>query len=158
LVTCTALAERYNKEVPPGNSCTNSDYPCDVIATPEPTTGLDPDGHAAAVAKFVDPGQGGCEFRLVALPILHHFPTGASEDIVVLGVATYGIVKWDRQGPWGDPIGTAAKECGEAGPAGFNCGMVWGFLIKDAVPPDFLLEQITETGNDLSPILRAMIE
>jgi hypothetical protein len=76
----------------------------------------------------------------------------------VLGVATFGIVEWDRKSPWGNVFGTSDKACGQASASGLNCGMVWGFLIKDAVPPDFLLDQISETWNPLAPILRAMIE
>jgi hypothetical protein len=151
--TKSALEDRYLAEGADGV------YECDIASTPDATTGLDPDGKDAARDKFVDDPEPGCDFRLVVVPVIHHFPPqGASEDILVLGVATYGIAKWDRNAPWGDGLGTTADECGEAAEPGFDCGMVWGYLMKDALPPDFLLEQIGDTDNPFAPLLIALVE
>ena len=150
--TNSALVDRYAREGADGV------YECDVASTPDATTGLDPDGKAVAEDKFVDDPQPGCDFRLVVVPVINHFPQGHSDTILVLGVATFGIAKWDRNSPWGDAVGTATAQCGQASGSGFECGMVWGYLMKDALPPDFLLEQIGDTDNPFAPLLIAVIE
>jgi Flp pilus assembly protein TadG len=146
--TNAALADRYAQDGADGT------YDCDVTSTPDATTGLDPDGKAAAEDKFA---ESPCDSRLVVVPIIDHFPQGHSDTILVLGVATFGIAKWDRNSPWGDALGTATAECGQASGTGFDCGMVWGYLMKDAQPPDFLLEQIG-SDNPLAPLLIALVE
>ena len=150
--TNAALVDRYAAEGADGV------YECDVASTPDATTGLDPDGKAVAEDKFVDDPEPGCDFRLVIVPVIHHFPTGASEDILVLGVATFGIAKWDRTPAYGNAVGTVDDECGQAGGTGFECGMVWGYLMADALPPNFLLEQIGDTDNPFAPLLIALID
>jgi Flp pilus assembly protein TadG len=151
--TNAALEDRYASELVGGV------YQCDVVSKPDATTGLDPQGKAAAQDKFVDDPQPGCERRLVVVPIIDRFPThGASETITVLGIATFGIAKWDRKSPWNDSTGTATAECGLASKDDFDCGMVWGYLMKDALPPDFLLEQIGDTDNPLAPLLIALVD
>lgn len=150
--TNAALGSRYAAEGADGV------YECDVASAPDATTGLDPDGKAVAEDKFVNDPQPGCDFRLVVVPIIDHFPQGHSDTILVLGVATFGIAKWDRNSPWGDALGTETVECGQASGSGFDCGMVWGYLMKDALPPDFLLEQIGDTDNPFAPLLIALIE
>ncbi|MBM3926540.1 MAG: hypothetical protein FJ320_11290 [SAR202 cluster bacterium] len=146
-----ALSDRYADEGADGV------YECDVEATPDYMTGLDPDGKAEAVAMFVD-GQG-CSRRLVVVLIIDHFPKGASEDVVVLGVATFGIAKWDRDPPWGnDSGGTSASACGEAGTQSYDCGMVWGYLIGGVTPPDFLLEIGDGSRNPFAPSMEALLE
>lgn len=150
--TNAALVDRYAKEGADGV------YECDVRSTPDPTTGLDPVGKAIAEDKFVDDPEPGCDFRLVVVPIIDHFPQGHSDSILVLGLATFGIAKWDRNSPWGDALGTVNEECGQATGAGFDCGMVWGYLMTDALPPYFLLEQIGDTDNPFAPLLIALID
>jgi len=149
--TNAALADRYAREGADGV------YECDVPSTPDATTGLDPVGKALAEDKFVDDPVPGCDFRLVVVPVIDHFPDG-HKQILVLGVATFGIAKWDRKSPWNDSFGTATAECGQASGSGFDCGMVWGYLMADALPPDFLLEQIGDTDNPFAPLLIALID
>lgn len=152
--TNSALEDRYSEEAVDADGT----YECDVASTPDATSGLDPDGKAIAEDKFVEEPQEGCDFRLVVVPVIDHFPQGHSDTILVLGVATFGIAKWDRNSPWGDAQGTTSDECGEASGSGFECGMVWGYLMQDARPPDFLLEQIGDTDNPFAPLLIALIE
>ena len=94
------------------------------------------------------------------------FPaTGASEDILVLGVSTFAITGWDRTNPTGDDLGDQTREC-QKPPNGpppdpgeyYECGMVWGYLIADAFPPDVLLNSISDTANPFAPLLIAMVE
>ncbi len=96
--------------------------------------GLDPDGKAAARAKVVyNPIF---ERRLVAIPSIKSFPSsGSSEDIMVLGIATFAIAKWDRiaNPGWGDALATDSpgEACGAPGVvSNFGCGMVWGYFIE----------------------------
>jgi hypothetical protein len=150
--TNSALEDRYAVEGADGV------YECDIPSTPDATTGLDPVGKALAEDKFVDDPEPGCDFRLVVVPLIDHFPQGHSDTILVLGVATFGIAKWDRTPNYGDAVGTTDQECGEASGSGFECGMVWGYLMKDALPPDFLLEQIGDTDNPFAPLLIALVD
>jgi hypothetical protein len=148
--THAGLAERYADEAASG-------YPCDIAATPDPVTGMDPDGREEAYERYVN--STGCEHRLVLIAVIEEFPTGHSDSIHVLGVSTFAIVRWDRQAPWGNAEGTTEDACGEAaGGSGFQCGMVWGFLMKDAFPPEFLLDQIGDTDNPFAPLLVALTE
>ena len=158
------LAERYSDETVVGGV-----YQCDVLSTPstDPASwGMDPDGRASAYDTFVyGLDVDVCAYRLVAVPIIHHFPPeGASEDILVLGVATYGIAGWDRRGnPMGNARGDDDTPCDDE-PAeplastGFSCGGVWGYLMRDVRPPNFLLEQITNSNNPFAPLMIAMVE
>ncbi len=176
--TNTALNNRYAAEktigIGPGGTPI---LECDIEATPNPITGLDPDGKAAARAKYVfdpdvKPGPGPkvaynpiCERRLVAIPIIESFPSsGSSEDIRVLGIATFAIAKWDRVAnpDWGDALGTdnLGEACGAPGVvSGFGCGMVWGYLMEGGVqPPHFLLQRISDSDNPLAPNMIALVE
>jgi Flp pilus assembly protein TadG len=146
------------------NSALTDRYPastwaaCDVAGTPDPATGLDPDGHADAIDRYVDDPVPGCEQRLVMVPIILEFPQGSSDDITVLGVGVFAIASWDRTAPWGDAEGTDADECGTAAGGGYACGMVWGYFMQDARPPEFLLERIGDTDNPFAPLLIALVE
>jgi len=127
------------------------------------TSGLDPDGKAAARARFVSDSI--CEYRLVAIPIIESFPSsGTSEPILVLGIATFAIAKWDRiaDPDWGDALATDSpgEACGAPGlVSGFGCGMVWGYLMEDAPrPPHFLLQRFSESDNPLAPNMIALVE
>ena len=54
-----------------------------------------------------------CARRLVAIPIIESFPSsGTSEPILVLGIATFAIAKWDRiaDPDWGDALGTDSTD------------------------------------------------
>ena len=159
-------------------------YPCDIVSTPNTVTGMDPDGKRRAEATFVEgrsftdedplspffdqhfPFVTSCDFRLVSIPILQAFPaTGASEDILVLGVSTFAIAGWDRTNPNGNAVGRPGYECDDPPPGPppdpgeyFECGMVWGYLIADAFPPDTLVNSISETANPFAPLLIAMVE
>ena len=147
--TNAALENRYAVEGADGL------YECDVEATPD-STGLDPDGKEAARYAYVEDPIAGCEYRLVVVPVIDPLPLqGASEDVLVLGVATFAIAKWDRAPGYGDAQGTPEDPCGElVGPVVglFECGMVWGYLMEGAQPPDFLLEQ-GETTNPFAPVI-----
>ena len=148
--TDAALDNRYASEANTGPG----ELECDVEATPDPITGLDPDGKAAARYAYVEAPLAGCEYRLVVVPVLASLPDpGSSGDALVLGVATFAIAKWDRRPAYGDAQGTATQACGQAGGGGFECGLVWGYLLGGAQPLDFLLEQTTETDNPFAPVL-----
>ena len=146
------------------NSALTDRYPastwaaCDVASTPDPVTGLDPVGHGDAIDRYVDDPVPGCETRLVMVPIIVEFPQGSSDDITVLGVAVFGIASWDRNAPWGDAEGTTSDECGAAAGGGYECGMVWGYFMQDARPPEFLLERIGDSDNPFAPLLIALVE
>ena len=173
--TNAALNTRYAAEEIMGIGADGApELECDIEARPN-LKGLDPDGKGDARDKFVlDPndksGPGPkvvynpiCEYRLVALPIIESFPSsGSSEDILVLGIATFAIAKWDRiaNPDWGDALGTdSAGACGDpALVSGFGCGMVWGYLMEGARPPHFLLQQISENDNPLAPNMVALVE
>jgi hypothetical protein len=170
--TDAALDNRYASEASTGPDSLE----CDADSTPVPLSGWDPDGKARAKATYV-PGnrftdadfqiydyRPGCEYRLVAVPVIDHFPSGAAEDVVVLGVATFAIAKWDRIPQYGNALGTTVDACGEAVSAGpvdpaenFECQMVWGYFIRDARPPQALLS-IGDTDNPFAPNLIAMVE
>ena len=176
--TTAALNTRYAAEATIGFGAGGTPVlECDIEATPNPITGLDPDGKAAARAKFViDPddksGPGPkvvhnpiCENRLVVIPIIKSFPSsGSSEDILVLGIATFAIAKWDRiaNPDWGDALGTDSPTGACGTPtlvSGFGCGMVWGYLMEGGVqPPHFLLQRISESENGLAPNMIALVE
>lgn len=140
---------------------------CDVVARPNAITGIDIAGKASAVARFVDsPPIPQCTERLVLIPILRSIPAqgGGGGTYEVLGVATYGIAKWHRSNPsTTDSFGRADKECTPAGGGQppqneYNCAQVWGFLMEGAIPPDFLLERISDTSNPFAPLLIALVE
>jgi hypothetical protein len=143
---------------------------CDVVSTPAaaPTTdspGHDPDGKALATTKFVNPTTNRqCASRLVLVPILHSMPPtgGGSSQLEVLGVATFGVAKWNRTSN-GDYYGTSAKECADVGGGQppldeFSCGMVWGYLFSGITPPDILLNRIGNTNNPFAPLLIALVD
>ncbi len=178
--------DTVNISVQPGNFGTNTNTPlnnryaieaangyyCDVPVTPDPFTGLDTNGRDLVQAVYVEgrPSQGyvftpGCDYRLVSIPFISHFPPqGASEDVLVLGVSTFAIVGWDRQAAWSNQEADTATDCVPPGGgwpgAGetFKCEMVWGYFMKDALPPDILVNQISETGNPFAPLMIAMVE
>ncbi len=154
---------------------------CDVLATPDPETGFDRDGLERAMATMVEghnrtqlvatneltksehfPSRG-CNRRLISIAIIDHFPTGGGEALV-LGVGTFGIARWDRTPSYGDALGNAdlGQICGQGigppgGVGGFECGHVWGYLMKEAKPPEVLLN-IIETDNPFAPLLVALVE
>jgi hypothetical protein len=137
---------------------------CDVEATPAFPSGYDADGKAAGLAKWGTPGIPGCEYRLVVVPILASMPShgGGSTNLQVLGVATFGVAKWNRTNTK-DAFGTEDSACtpnqgGKDPDEHYNCGMVWGYLYKDLTPPDFLLQQIGNSQNPLAPVLIALVE
>ena len=156
-------------------------WECDVFSTPHPLTGMDRDGLERATATYVE-GNGinrenpltlvdewydyrrGCNQRLVSIAIIDHFPSGGGYALV-LGVGTFGIASWDRKNPGalGNGDVDTKQICGQAktvdkgGDGGFECGMVWGYFMKDAQPPSVLLN-IIETDNPFAPLLIAMVE
>jgi len=174
IVTKLGLDARYDaREGVDGDG----NYECDIKSTPDLITGLDPDGKARAKATFapgfsVDQGpetynyRSPCEYRLIAVPIIDHFPPGgASEDVLVIGVATFGIAGWDRTPVYGDDRGTPTQPCAPPPPGPpqppdtyYTCGMVWGYFIGDVQPPEVLLTQITDSGNPFAPLAMALIE
>ena len=103
--------------------------------------------------------------------MLESLPDQGNEDVLVLGIATFSIVKWDRSPPVGNAIagaidgtGQVTEACGEATSQGpvdptvnFECHMVWGYFMKDAQPPTSLLS-ISDTDNPFAPNMVAMVE
>jgi hypothetical protein len=173
--THAALENRFAIEAADGI------YECDVPVTPDPLTGLDTDGRDRVQGRYVEgrtyidnPGTAqeitydfrpGCDYRLVSIPVLAAFPAqGAAEDVLVLGISTFAIVGWDRQASWGNGEADTATDCVPPGGgwpgAGetFKCEMVWGYFMKDALPPDILVNQISDTGNPFAPLMIAMVE
>ena len=163
IATNVALNSRYAAETQSGPP--NYDFECDVESTPHPISGMDPLGKAAAWDAYVENPIARCDFRLVAVALLDHFPFGASEDVLVLGVATFALAKWDRTPPYGNAEGDStavapgARACGEAvGVSNFKCGMAWGYLMENVRPPKVLLGRIGDTDNPFAPIVSALVE
>jgi Flp pilus assembly protein TadG len=152
--TNNALNDRY-----PEDAAAN--YICDVPADPEVETGYDPDGRADAFATFdTDVPAEFCRERLVLVPIIASMPPqgGGSEELVVLGVATFGIAAWNHDNNQ-DAFGNPGSACSTSNPdTGFDCGMVWGYLMQDLRPPDFLLQEISGSENPFAPLLIALVE
>ncbi len=138
---------------------------CDVLSTPHPITGIDPDGKDLAESAWVDSPIPGCERRLISVVILDSFPSG-SGYVEVLGVATFGIARWDRTPKFGDAMGNddVGQTCGQSypvkdgGDGGYNCGQVWGYFMQDAMPPDALLTKLGGSNNVFAPLMTALIE
>lgn len=153
--TDNALNERYATEVAEG-------YQCDVSSTPFTETGHDPDGRERAYAMF-DPDtapKSYCPERLVMIPILESLPAtgGGSTELTVLGVAVFGIAAWNHDNNQ-STYGTASTECSTSTPQpGYECGMVWGYLMEGLQPPDYLLQKITNSDNPFAPLLIALVE
>jgi Flp pilus assembly protein TadG len=155
--TRNALNDRYAEDQAAG-------FVCDVLADPEIDTGFDPDGRAEAFQNFdtAVPAEF-CRERLVLVPILASMPPvgGGSADLEVLGVATFGIASWNRAGnPNDDPSGNPGSACSNGNPeSDFSCGQVWGYLMQDLRPPDFLLQVIDPNSNNpFAPLLIALVE
>jgi hypothetical protein len=151
--TFDGLERRYSTETSHGT--------CDVAVKPDASSGRDPAGHSAAQAKYTAADAGICARRLVLVPIVEAFDNGSNPSMHVLGVATFAIVGWDRTNPYNDAQGTAGIVCGGTVPnktPAYSCGSVWGFFIKDAIPPDFLLNQIGDTDNPFAPLLIALVD
>lgn len=180
------LKERYREEIGwvSGNPspCHNSfddewaATPCDVRTSPTAVNGYDPEGRARALVTLgSNPPQPYCLNRLVLIPILRSMPPtgGGSTANQVIGVATFGIARWDHNSTHGmealdadgDDSDGAADDCNPRPNAGidptmYDCGLVWGYLMaNDVRPPEFLLQRIgTGTPNPLAPLLIALID
>ncbi len=95
---------------------------------------------------------------------LQSMPTNGCGNcsLKVLGVATFAMVSWNRDNNK-DAWGTESSECtpqqgGQPPPDEFDCGMVWGFLMEDITPPQYLLQRISGTGNPYAQLLIALID
>lgn len=151
--TNKSLNERYPEDAANG-------YICDVPATPLTETGYDPDGHALAYERFgTDPPATYCPERLVMIPILASLPSqgGGSSELEVLGVAVFGIAGWTHSGTK-SAFGTTSTACVLGLDPGYECGMVWGYLMEGLQPPDYLLQKITNSDNPFAPLLIALVE
>jgi hypothetical protein len=136
---------------------------CDVAATPLFPSGYDPDGRAAGLAKWAEPGVPGCEDRLVIVPIVNSIPSSGAGTATVLGVATFGIAKWVREGPWQAFYGQGNRECGPSTTTftssnSYDCGVVWGYMYSGITPPGVLVQRISDQPNPLAPVMIAMVE
>lgn len=163
--TDNALNVRYAQEAADG-------YVCDVHSTPNPVTGHDEDGRDEAYIMFGEaPVAEYCRERLVMIPILASLPDtgGGSTELTVLGVAVFGIAAWNHdnnQSTYGNDSNSStggaavAGECSSDTPAdpGYECGMVWGYLMEGLQPPDYLLQKITNSDNPFAPLLIALVE
>lgn len=155
--TRSGLNARYSDDA-------NAGFICDVNSDPETETGYDPDGRARAFANFDSaPPEEFCRERLVLIPILASMPPqgGGNSELEVLGVATFGIASWNRAGnPNDDPTGNPTSSCSNSNPeSDFNCGQVWGYLLQDLRPPEFLLQIIDPNSeNPFAPLLIALVE
>jgi len=101
---------------------------------------------------------------LVTVPILSSLPEQGHADVVVLGIATFAIAKWDRYPQYGNALGTPSQACGNATSSGpvdetvlYKCQMVWGYFMRDVRPPQMLLN-ISETDNPFAPLMIAIVE
>jgi len=171
--TESGVDEKYSYEatIPPGLLLSTGKYEdtleCDVLSTPDPITGLDPDGKAAAVVAWVDDPLPRCDFRLISIVVIDHFPDGGG-NALVLGIATFGIARWDRSSPSGDAMGNNAtspkQSCGQAstvksgGDGGYECGQIWGYFMQDAIPPDALLGKMGDADSPFAPRVYALTE
>jgi Flp pilus assembly protein TadG len=155
--TRSGLNARYDEDADAG-------FVCDVAADPETETGFDPDGRAEAFINFdTAPPAEFCRERLVLVPIIVSMPSqgGGNDELEVLGVATFGIASWNRAGnPNDDPHGTPSSACSHGNDdSGFNCGQVWGYLLQDLRPPEFLLQVIDPNSeNPFAPLLIALVD
>lgn len=152
--TDNALRARYAAESP--------GWTCDVSVSPSSSNGYDPDGRAAAYARFGPAGPALCAERLVLIPILRSMPPqgGGSASLEVLGVATFGLAGWNRESNKSYSA-DASHNCREVKnpPAdSFDCGMVWGYFMEGLRPPGFLLQQIGTTDNPFAPLLIALVD
>lgn len=147
--------------------------PCNVKVSPtDAISGFDPDGRARAVAAFgTTAPQPYCHNRAVLVPILRALPGNGGGTLQVVGVATFGIARWDYESAHGmdafdadNDSADAADDCQDAGgggvsPSKFDCGMVWGYLLgTETRPPEFLLQRIGAVPNPLAPTLIALVE
>ena len=156
---------RYKRATDEYVSVNERTLECDVMSKPDPITGLDYDGKAAAEAKWVyAPSPVYCNRRLVSILIIDEFPDGFGV-VEVLGFATFGIARWDRISPWNDAMGNGPEEsCGQSYPAdyggngGYPCGQIWGYLMRDAYPPQALLGGLGNTSNPFAPQIIALTE
>ena len=140
---------------------------CDVASTPLDYTtqspGYDPDGKALAATKFVNPSSNPqCAYRLVPIPIVSNLPPNGGGNVGVVGVASFGVARWNSTSAQDKYIGSGSVPCYEGPnnppPTAFGCGVVWGYLFTGVTPPDSLLEQIGDTNNPFAPILIALVD
>ena len=61
------------------------------------------------------------EARAVLIPIIDAFPSEGHDAINILGIATFYVAGWDRQGPWGD-VDMDGDTIDD---------MVWGYFVQD---------------------------
>lgn len=152
--TNKALNDRYPEDESAG-------YVCDVSTSPDVETGHDPDGRADAFVVFDSaPPEEFCRERLVLVPILAEMPPNGCGNcaLEVLGVATFGIAAWNHDSNK-DSYGNPGATCSTGNPdTGFDCGMVWGYLMQDLRPPEFLLQEISNSDNPFAPLLIALVE
>jgi len=104
-----------------------------------------------------------CAYRLVPIPIISSLPPHGGGDVTVLGVASFGVAKWNSTVAQDRYQGTSTSACRNPGtgplPVGeFKCGVVWGYLFTDVTPPEILLEQIGDSSNPFAPILIALVD
>ena len=146
---------------------------CDVLSTPDSISGLDPDGKDLAEDAYVNNPLPGCDYRLVSIAIIDHFPSGGG-NAQVLGIGTFAITRWDRTPTIGDAMGNDSPDpldplapkqaCGQAftvkegGAGGYECGQIWGYFMQDALPPNVLLGDFGDSPAPFAPILRALVE
>jgi len=152
-------------KLPGGNTCDVDSFPSPNLAPLSAqypnSPGYDPVGAAAARAKYVNPSTNPqCAYRLVPVPIIDFLPPNGSATVNVLGVATFGVAKWNSTGPQDTYFGSSTTACHDTGskqqPKGtYPCGVVWGYLMSGARPPQTLLEKIGG-NNPLAPILIAL--
>lgn len=156
-------------DLPGGNVCNVDSFPSQGAGPPASATypqspGYDPVGKAAATVKFVNPSSNPqCTYRLVPIPIIAALPPQGGGDVNVLGVASFGVARWNStssQDRWQGKSSLACRDPGNGQPpAGeFACGVVWGYLFTGVTPPDALLQQIGESNNPFAPVLIALVE
>lgn len=140
---------------------------CDVASTPLPSNsqspGYDPDGKLLAEAKFRNPTTNPqCVYRLVPIPVVNALPPNGGGNVIIVGVASFGVARWNSTSSQDRYIGNATTACYEGPnnpPAGnFPCGIVWGYLFAGVTPPDALLNQIGNSNNPFAPLLVALVD
>ncbi|MBI2764679.1 MAG: Tad domain-containing protein [Chloroflexi bacterium] len=153
-------------DLPGGATCDVNSFPSQGAgsATYPQSPGYDPVGKAAATTKFVNPTSNPqCAYRLVPVPIISALPPNGGGNVTVLGVASFGVAKWNSTSSQDRYQGTSTLACRDPGngqpPTGeFKCGVVWGYLFTGVTPPDALLEQIGDSNNPFAPILVALVD
>jgi hypothetical protein len=86
--------------------------------------------------------------RALLVPIIDAFPPGGHGAINILGIATFYVAGWDRQGPWGD----------EDMDGDTVADMVWGYFLQDQDVIEAWKVQWGYSDDPFAPIKIVLVE